>query len=156
MSFDRLRIEVDDDVARFDDGMSVALRAADDRVDPRDQFVLVEGLGHVIVGAVAEAADLRVDVGGAREDQDGGVHPRHPELLQHVVAVHVGQRQVEYDDVVIVELTEIDAFLAQVGRVDIEALGLQHQLDTLRCGAIVFDQQDSHVLLPAGARSRQR
>ena len=39
-----------------------------------------------------------------------------------------------------VEMTPaIDAFLAQVGRVDIESLGLEHQLNALRCGAIVFD-----------------
>ncbi len=42
--------------------------------------------------------------------------------LEHVIAVHVGQVQVEQDDVVVVELAEIDAFFAQVCRVAVEAV----------------------------------
>jgi hypothetical protein len=98
----------------------------------------------IVVGAVAEAADLGVDVGGAGKDQDRRIHARDPQLLQHVIAVHVRQREIEDDDVIIVELAEVDAFLAEIGRVDIEPFGLEHQLDALRRGAIVLDQQDSH------------
>jgi hypothetical protein len=39
---------------------------------------------------------------------------------QHVHAAHVGQVQVQQDEVVVVDLAQIDAFLAQVGRVDVE------------------------------------
>jgi hypothetical protein len=38
--------------------------------------------------------------------------------------VHVGQVQVEQDDVVIIELAQIEAFLAEVRRVDVEPLGV--------------------------------
>ena len=65
--------------------------------------------------------------------------------LQHVVAGHVGQVEVEQDDVVIVELAEIDAFFAEIGRVDVEALGFEHQLDRLRDGAVIFNQQYAHA-----------
>jgi hypothetical protein len=42
----------------------------------------------------------------------------------------------------------IDPFLAKVGRVDVEALRFEHQLDYLRGGAIVFDQQYAHSNSP--------
>ena len=75
-------------------------------------------------------------------------------VLQHLVARHVGQVQVEQDDVVIVELAEVDAFFAEIGRVDVEALGLEHQLDALRRRAIVLDQQYPH-LNPYGPEPRR-
>src|SRR5690606_35063123 len=40
---------------------------------------------------------------------------------------------------------EVDAFFAEVGRVDVEILGLQHQLVALRGGAVVLDQKYSHT-----------
>ena len=145
--FHRLGVQIDHYVAGFDNGMGVSLRAAHDRIDACDQLVLIERLGHVIVGAKAETAHLGVDIGGAGKDENGRVDPRHPELLQHVEAVHVGKAKVEHDDVVIIELAQIYAFLAEVGRIDVEAFGLEHQLDALRRGAIVLDQQNSHIAL---------
>ena len=138
--FDRLGVEIDDQVAGVDDRLGVALGAADDRVDARDQLVLVERLGHVVVGAEAEALDLVLDAGEAGEDQDRRLDLRDPQRAQHLEARHVGQVQVEQDDVVIVELAEIDAFFAEIGGVDVEALGFEHQLDGLSGRAVVFNQ----------------
>ena len=59
---------------------------------------------------------------------------------QHLIAGHVGKIQIEKDDIVIVELAEIDAFLAEIRRIDVEILGLEHQLDALRGGAVIFNQ----------------
>ena len=73
---------------------------------------------------------------------------RHAERFQNFIARHVGQVEVEQYDVVVIELAEVHAFLAEIGGVDVEAFGLQHQLDTLgRCG-IVLDQQYSHLESP--------
>jgi hypothetical protein len=58
--------------------------------------------------------------------------------------VHVGQVEVEADDVVIVELAEVQALFAKVGRVDVEAFGGEHQLDALGGRRLVFDQQHTH------------
>ena len=74
VDFDGLGVEVDDQVAGRDDRLGMALRAADDGVDARDQLVLVERLGQVVVGAEAEAADLVLDAGEAGEDQDRRLH----------------------------------------------------------------------------------
>ena len=113
-------------------------------VDAGDQLVAVERLGDVIVGAEAERADLGVHLADAGQDQHRRADLGDAQLLQHVVAVHVRQVQVEKDDVVIVELAEIQALFAQIGRVDVEALGREHQLDALGGGRLVLDQQHAH------------
>ncbi len=142
--FYRLRIEIDAQVAGLDDGLRMPLGAAHDGVDAGDEFVLVEGLRHVVVGAEAKAAHLVLDAGEAGQDEDGRRHLAHAQCLQDLVTAHVGQIEVEENDVVVVELAEVGAFLAQIGGVDVEALGLEHQLDALRCRAVVLDQKDSH------------
>ena len=149
-------VEVDGELAGGDHRLGVALGAAHDRVDARDQLLAVEGLGHVVVGAEAEALELALGVVGAGEDQDRGLDLGEAELAQHVVPVHVRQVEVEQDQVVVVELGEIDAFLAEVGRIDVQIGVLQHQLDALRRRRIVFDQKNSHGLLSAADRALRR
>jgi hypothetical protein len=58
--------------------------------------------------------------------------------------MHVGQVKIEQDYVVIVQLAEIEALLAEVRRVDVEPLGGEHQFDRLRRCRLVFDQQHAH------------
>ena len=140
VDFDGLLVEIDDEIAGDDDRLGVALGAADDRVDAGDQFVLVERLGQIVVGAVAEALHLVLDAGHAGEDQDRRLDLGHAQRPQHLVAGHVGQIEVEQDDVVVVELAEVDAFLAEVRHVDVEILRLEHQFDALRRRAVVLDQ----------------
>jgi len=142
---DGLGVEIDHEIAGLDHRLGVALGTAHDRMDAGDQFVLVEGLGHVVVGADAETPDLVFDAGEAGEDQNGCLDLGNPKLLEHVVTGHVGQVEVEQDDVVIVELSEIDAFLAKIRRIDVETLGFKHQFDRLRDGAVIFYQQYAHA-----------
>ena len=59
---------------------------------------------------------------------------------QNLIARHIGQVEVEQDDVVVIELAEVDAFLAEIGHIDVEILGFEHQFDALRRGAVVLDQ----------------
>src|SRR5215471_16082424 len=140
VDLDGLRIEVDDEIAGLDDRLGMPLGAPHDRVDARHQLVLVEWLGHVVVGAEAEALDLVLDAGEAGEDEDRRLDLGDPQRAQHLEPGHVREVQVEQDDVVIIELAKVDALFAEVRRVDVEALGFQHQLDRLRSRAIVFDQ----------------
>jgi hypothetical protein len=56
--------------------LRVALAAADDGVDARDQFFPVEGFGQVIVGAEAEALELAFRIVEPRQDQDRRVVTR--------------------------------------------------------------------------------
>src|SRR3954453_14809026 len=70
---DRLGVEIAHEIAGLDYRLSVALGTAYDRMDAGNQFVLVEGLGHVVVGTDAETLDLVLDAGEAGEDQNGGL-----------------------------------------------------------------------------------
>ncbi len=142
---DRLGVEIDHEIAGLDHRLGVALGTADDRMDAGDQFVLVEGLCHVVVGADAETLDLVLDAGEAGEDQDRCLDLGHPKLLEHVVTRHVRQIEVQQDNVVIVQFSEIDAFFPKVRRIDVEALGFEHQFDRLRDGAVIFYQQYAHA-----------
>ena len=109
-------------------------------MDARDQLVLVERLGQIVVGAVAEAFDLVLDARHAGEDEDRRLDLGDAQRPQHFIAGHVRQVQIEKDYVVIVEFSEIDSLFAKVGDVDVEILGLKHQFDALRGRAVVLDQ----------------
>nr|ADO19098.1 hypothetical protein Nfla_4402 [Nostoc flagelliforme str. Sunitezuoqi] len=148
VDLDRLGVEIDCELAGADDRLAVPLGAAHDGVDARDQLLAVERLGDIIVRAEAEAAYLRVHLADAGQDQHRCRHAGDAQLLQHVIAVHVRQVEVEQDDVVIVELAEVQALFAQVRRVDVEAFGGQHQLDRLGGRRFVLDQQHAHRIIP--------
>src|SRR5450759_3810943 len=145
VDLNRLGVEVDDEVAGLDHRLGVALGAAHDGVNARHQFVLVEWLGHVVIGAEAETFDLVLDAGEAGEDQNRRLHLRDAQAAQHLEARHIRQVQVKQDDVVIVQFAEIDSFFTEIGGVEVEALGFEHQLDRLLSGAIVFNDQYAHA-----------
>src|SRR5262249_19730507 len=143
--FNRLGIEIDHEIAGLDHRLGVAFGAAHDGVDTRHELVLVERLGHVVVGAEAETPDLVLDTGEAGQNQNGGLDLGDAQRPQNFEPRHVRQIQVEQDNVVIVELAEVDAFFAQIGRIDVEAFRLQHQLNRLSSGAVVLNQQHAHA-----------
>ena len=91
--------------------------------------------------------------GHARQDQDRRLHLGQAQRPQHFVAGHVGEVQVEQDDVVVVELAEIDALFAEIGRVDVEALRFQHQFDAL-CGRLSSSISRTRISFPFAAARR--
>src|SRR6059058_4650046 len=105
----------------------MTLGATHDGVDTRDQLVFMERLGHVVVGPETETFDLVLYARETRKDEDGGLYSRYAQLAQHIETRHIRQVQVEQDDVVVVDLAEIDAFLAEIGRVEAEGFRLEHQ-----------------------------
>src|SRR5690242_8157708 len=70
-----------------------------------------------------------------------------PNPLDIIIGVPDQRRhvQVEQDDVVVVKFAEIAPLFTQVGRIDVEALRLQHQLNRLSGGAVVLSQQNAHA-----------
>ena len=107
----------------------MTLGTTHNRRDTGNQLILVERLGKIVIGTVTERLHLGFDVRVARKDHHRRVHTAHTELFEHFVAGDIWQRQVEYDHVVFVDLAEIDTFFTKISSVDIEASGLQHQLD---------------------------
>ena len=67
---------------------------------------------------------------------------------QHLIAVDVRQHEVENDDVVVVQLADLQPILAEIGGIDDEALGVEHQFDTFCDRGVVFDQQNPHGDIP--------
>src|SRR5471030_173312 len=149
VNFHGLGVKVDGKLTGGDDRLAVALGAAYHRLNAGDQFVLVERLGHVIVGAEAQGLNLGFDNGIARQDQHRRLHFGDAQGLEDLKAAHIGQLQVQNDDVVIVKLAQIDPFFAEIGGVDVKAFTAQHQLDASRHSAVVFNQEYAHVSGPS-------
>src|SRR5690606_17752671 len=141
-----LGVEINHQVARMDDRLRMALRTTNDGVDTRNQLILVERLGHVVVGTETKAPHLVFNTGHARENEDRGLHLGQAQSPQDLITRHVRQVQVKEDDVIIIQLAEIDTLFTQISRIDIEALRLEHQFDALCRRAIVFNQQNTHII----------
>ena len=86
-------------------------------------------LGHVIVRAESQTLDLVLDAAEAGQNQDRRLDLGDAQGPQHFETRHVRQIEVEQDDVVVIQLAEIDALFTEIRRVDVKALGLEHQLD---------------------------
>jgi hypothetical protein len=82
----------------------MALGTAHDGMDAGNQLILVEWLGHIVVGAEAEAADLVLDAGETRQDQDRRLDLGDAQRAQHLIPAHVGEVEVQQNDVVVIEL----------------------------------------------------
>jgi hypothetical protein len=124
-------------------------------VDAGDQLVLVERLGQIVVGAEAETLHLVLDAGEAGEDQDRGFDLGDAQRAQNLVAGHVRQVQVEQDDVVVIELAEIDALFAEVGRIDVEASDLS--ISSMLCAvALSSSIRRTRIRLISGGCWRSR
>src|ERR1041384_8570087 len=98
-------------------------------VDARDQLILMERFGHIVISTKAETFDLVLYARQTGKDEDRRFHSRYAQLAQHIETRHIRQVQVEQDDVVVIDLAKIDAFLAEIGRVNVEVSRLEHQLD---------------------------
>ena len=122
----RLGVETHGKIANMDQRFSVTSGPTHDRLHAGDELVLVKRLGQVIVGSIAQTFDPALDPGQARQDQDRCLDPGKAQAPQDFVAGHVRQVQVEENDVVIVELAEIEALLAQLGREQGPALLANH------------------------------
>ena len=83
-------------------------------MDARDQFVLVERLGQIVVGAEAQTLHLVLDPGETRKNEDRRLHLGDAQRAQNLVAGHVRQVEIEKNDVVVVEFAEIDALFAEI------------------------------------------
>src|SRR5882724_12917699 len=122
----------------------MSLGAADDRLDAGDQLAPVERLGQIIVSAEAQTLDLAVEFTEAGKDEDRSVNARAAQTPQYLVSVNIRQHQIQQDDVVVIELSNLEAVFPEICRIDDVTFRFKHQLDALGSVRIVFDQQNAH------------
>jgi hypothetical protein len=70
VDLDHLAIEIYTQIVSIDDRLRMSSGASHNGMNARDQLILVERLGHVVVSTEAEAFDLVLDAGEAGEDQN--------------------------------------------------------------------------------------
>ena len=110
------------------------------------QLIEIEGLGEIVVGAHLEALDLVLQRIHGGEHQDGRVVALKAQALADVVAVHVGQHQIEHDDVELPGLGEVDPFGAGGGDGNPMILRAEPAVDEVGDARLVFNQEHVHAL----------
>ena len=65
--------------------------------------------------------------------------------LANVVAVHVGQHQVEHDDIELAGLGQVDSLAAGRGNGDAVILRAEAAVDEIGDARLVFDQEHVHA-----------
>ena len=120
----------------------VAVRAAQQRLDPAHQLAQAERLGQVVVGAELEADDLVDLVVAGGQDEDRHLGAGRPQAAQDLEAVHPGQAHVEDDEVRRLVRRDLEALLAGSRDGDLVALLLEGVLDPASDGVLVFDDED--------------
>src|SRR6516165_10343137 len=88
-----------------------------------------------------------VKLNEAGEDQYRRAYARRAQAPQYFVPVDVGKHQIEENDVIIIELADLQAILAEIGRVANEVFLAKHHLDA-GCGCrIILDKKHAHKSL---------
>jgi len=111
------------------------------RAHPGQEFLNAERLGHVVIGAAIQRVDLLHLTGPHRQHQHRHRAPL-AQLAQHLLAVHVGQAQVEHHQVGLGQRGLGQAFAAGGGFDHLVALGTEADAQELAdLWFIVDDQQ---------------
>src|SRR5690606_2659327 len=134
------RVVVDAD--SVDDG-DLAAAAAQQRPDPGQEFGQPEGLGDVVVGPRVQSHDGVDLVGAGGEDQDGSSVTLRTQSPGHFEAVHLGQSQVQDQQVDVAGAGAVECLHAVDGDVDRVPLPAERAGQRFRDRSIVFGQQNA-------------
>ena len=155
-------LEVDQEVAVPDDPAAhrvrqVAIRPAEEGLDPAHQLAQAERLRQVVVGAELEADHLVDLVVAGGEDEDRHLGAGRPDAAQDLEAVDAGEPDVEDDQVGRLVGRDVEALLARARDGDLVAFLLERVLDPARDRVLVFDDEDGgcHAADATPARRRR-
>ena len=123
-------------------GVFFGAAAAQDGVDPGQQFARVERLGEIVVGAHFQADDAVDFLGLGGQHDDGRVVVAAPQAAADGQAVLSGQHQVQHQEVEVFPLPELGHFLGVFGDVDVEALLGQITAQQIAQPGIIVDDED--------------
>src|SRR3954452_13198652 len=101
-----------------------------------------------IVGAGGKRGHAEPRLGAMRECQHGDVQPSGAHAGDDPAPVHIGQPQVEHDDVEFVVAQQVERVFAGVGGLDPDVVGGEQCGEVLGRREIVFNHKDAHSELP--------
>ena len=130
--------------ARLPFGAASAWGAPRQRTHARFQFVQVEGLGQVVVGAGVQAQDAVADRAARGEDQHRRRQPGGARLGQHLQPVQAGQAQVEQHHVGQAGVPAVQRASAVAAGHHLHAAALEAALQRGLHRQVVFHQQELH------------
>ena len=121
----RLRGGVELDHAAGEDRFGPPTRTAHQRVDARQQFLDVERLDQIVVGAVFQALDLVLPAAASGKDQDRIALAVLAQRLDQIHAGHLGQAQIDDRQIERHFAAKVDALFAVLRRIDCKAITLE-------------------------------
>ena len=113
------------------------------RLDAREEFAQPARLHDVVVGAEVEAAQLLLLGAAGRHDQHRRLASFVAQSLQHAVAVHGGQHEVEHDEVRLVRLGVGETGSARGRDGDLVPLPFEIARQGGGVVVVVFDEQNA-------------
>jgi hypothetical protein len=114
-------------------------------LDPGEQFGRMERFDQVVVGTGTQATDLLLDLalGGEHDDRDvAGAPLLCPDLRRHLVAVELGEHDVEEDEIGRLGAPQAESFRAVRRDDDVVALLLEGVLQEPLHIRVVVDDED--------------
>ena len=145
---DRVRAQVDDEVAVLDDaqrwwvGQAPAPGAAQHRPDPQGQLAGAEWLGDVIVGTGLEA-DHPIGLLAQRGQHHDGDGPLRAQSPAHFQAVDAGQHQVQDDQVRRLGGDPAQSLVAVANAFHMVPIARQVTPDDISQGRVIIDHDDA-------------
>ncbi len=122
--------------------------AADQGAQTSHQFLPLEGLGQVIIGAEVEALDLVLDGTARRQHQDMSADAGAAPFLQERQAVLLREHDIEDDEVVIGRPGLVIRFLAVQRGINGEPFFFEALFEGPHHGLVIFDEENAHVATP--------
>ena len=109
---------VEADGAAIELALGVAGRTTQQGADARQDFLEMERLRHIVVGAGVEALDLVAPSVARRQNEDRHRPPGPAPRLEHRDAIHLGQADIEDDGVIRLAFAEKVPFFPIEGAID--------------------------------------
>ncbi len=123
------------------------LAAAEQDADAGQEFDEGEGLDEVIVGAAFEAFHAIVDGVAGAEDQHGRAGFAIANLLERAQAVHIGEAEVEDNQVVFGIVDQLNGGVgAVIGDIDRIASAFEAPGEEIGNSFFVLDDENSHIV----------
>src|SRR5260370_19253215 len=140
---------VDLQIVNAHDRVLHLVASANQRPQPGQQLLQLEGLRQIVIRPEVQTADFIVDTAPGGENQDMALHPGPPPTLEERKSIFFGEHEVKDDYVVIGSLGLVSSLLAVERSVDRETFFLQPSAKSTDERLVIFDEQYPHERPPS-------